>query len=78
MPDPDAILGRVVMERVAELRTYRRWVRAQPKPAMYADLASEWDAELRSLLRLLREARRRPAAERVALASGEFYAGMPR
>jgi hypothetical protein len=76
--DPDATLGRVVMERIAELRTYRRWVRAQPHPEHYADLAAEWDAELRVLLRLRREAARRHMAERVGLAAGDFYAGMPR
>lgn len=77
MPDPDALLGRVVMERIAELLRYRRWWRAN-RWADWPTVRYDLDTELRALLRLAREARRRPEAERTALAAGDFYAGMPR
>lgn len=74
----DEAIGAAVMARIAELRSWRRWYLRQPNPDVWADLAALGDIELRALLRVLREARRRPRNERVALAQGEHFAGMPR
>ena len=80
MTDPLDLAYRLTVEdRIATLRRYRRWCRAQPNPAVYADLAAEYTAELRSLLALKRLARSvaRTAREaEAALADGDHYAGM--
>ena len=79
MTDPLDLAYRLAVEdRISTLRRWRRWCRAQPSPAVYADLADEYEAELRALIAVARLARSvaRTAREREAavLARGDFYA----
>lgn len=53
---PDA-LHAAVMTRIGDLLRYRAWYRGRDR-ARWLDLAAANDAELRSLLRLVRQARR--------------------
>lgn len=67
----------VIADRIAELRRWARWYKAQPDPDRWADLAADHAAELRALVRLSRlarsVARKARESEAAALAAGDHY-----
>lgn len=53
----------LVHDRISELLRYRQWCRSQANAALWTPLRFEYEAELRALLKLAREARRQAARE---------------
>jgi hypothetical protein len=66
-------LQQLIEARIAELWKYRAWWRAH-RWADWPDVRREADVELRALIRIARQARRKAQTTRRDLARGDFYA----
>lgn len=80
MSDPieDHAIACRVLERIGELRRYEQWCRQQPNSAFWNPLRLEYRTELRSLLKVVRAARRTARAiadanDPMTLAAGDHF-----